>query len=180
MITASQISLIFISRPYCHSKCDPLLNLEFLTIYHLLSTVSREIRSQEISLQWHLDINIHVWGKYSTFKLMSAENNPTCVLTCIRMYLGRRDAHEAAGRPTADRGYLMSSRWLYRGNPPRVSGNSWSWSWSADVSPPAPQLEEKSELKRKWSRVTGGLQRWEVIRSLWTGLLTLNDEKVLC
>lgn len=32
------------------------------------------------------------------------------VLTCIRMCLGRRDAHEAAGSPTADRGYLMSSR----------------------------------------------------------------------
>lgn len=73
MITASQVRLIFISHPYCHSENNPLCNVHQLTIYHWLSTVSREIRSQENVLQWHLDINIHVWVKQSTFQLTGSE-----------------------------------------------------------------------------------------------------------
>ena len=42
--------------------------MQSLTIYHLLSTVRREIRSQEIPLQRHLDINIHVWSKLTGYE----------------------------------------------------------------------------------------------------------------
>ena len=86
MITKLQICLIFISHPFCHWDCDLLLTLELLTIYHLLSTVSRDIRSQEISLQWHLDINIHVWITFKLMSTMSAKNNPKVLSNTLNVF----------------------------------------------------------------------------------------------
>ena len=171
MIAALQISLIFFSHRYCHSESDSLFNVELLTIYHLLSTVSREIGSQEISPQWLLNINIHEWREWRTFTItgdawrkwtqstFTFQTHSTyfrssimlylSLLTCIHICVGRTDAHEAAGHPTAGRGCLTLSHWLYRDNPPHGRGNSWWWSWSAVVSPHGPQLGGGKKKKRK-------------------------------
>ncbi len=148
----------------CHSTVARFLMCSCWPSIICCQLLAEKIRLQEILLQWHLDINKNPRVKQIEHFQNREENNPKVLsssntlnflsslhhqLTCIRMCLDRRDAHEVAGHPIADRGCLMLSRWLCRGNPPHGCESSWWWSWNAGVSQPWPQLEGRRKVRRK-------------------------------